>query len=79
MVDPLGPLTPRVRRLSESHQLRSVEQIAARYPERLLAIRGFGFKALREVEHHVIPGQPHYVMPPAVQPLYCACPICWRD
>lgn len=79
MADPLALLTTRVRRLLESHRMCSVEQIAARYPERLLAIRGFGLKALREVEHHFIPGQPHYVMPPAVQPLYCACPICWRD
>ncbi|WP_293188868.1 thermonuclease family protein [Ottowia sp.] len=31
------------------------------------------------VERHVIPGHPHYTRPPGVEPLYCGCPLCWRE
>ena len=57
--DPFGMLSPRTARLLRGQGLTRVDQVTALYPEALLDIRGFGFKSLREVEKHFLPGQ-HY-------------------
>lgn len=57
--DSFGMLSPRTARLLQGQGLTRVDQVATLYPEALLDIRGFGFKSLREVEKHFLPGQ-HY-------------------
>ena len=54
---PFGMLSPRTARLLQGQGLTRVDQVATLYPEALLNIRGFGFKSLREVEKHFLPGQ----------------------
>ncbi len=43
-------LSYRVQRLLSDHGVTEVDEIIRLYPEGLLSLRGFGFKALREVE-----------------------------
>ena len=57
--DELAMLTPRTAKLLLGQGLTTSRQIIERYPEGLLAIRGFGFKSLREIERCFLPGQ-HY-------------------
>lgn len=70
-------LSPRVCRLLDSHGITTADQIKAAYPLGLLGIRGFGFKALREVEAAFLPGQ-HYIPPPGEWPDRCQCALCRR-
>jgi hypothetical protein len=80
LVNNFSNLSIRVRRLLTSHGIATAEQIKQRYPLGLLGIRGFGYKALREVEAAFIPGQPHYIPPPgAPLPPECTCSLCWRE
>lgn len=59
-VDPLDKLTPRTARLLRGHGLTTVAQVVEAYHAvTLLDIRNFGFKSLREVEKHFLPGH-HY-------------------
>jgi len=57
--DDFAALTPRTAKLLLGQGLTTSQQIIERYPEGLLAIRGFGFKSLREIERCFLPGQ-HY-------------------
>jgi DNA-directed RNA polymerase alpha subunit len=52
-------LTTRTARLLVGQGLTTAQQVIELYPEALLAIRGFGYKSLREVERCFLPGQ-HY-------------------
>ena len=75
MATPLDPLSRRVRVLLSSHGITTAEQLAAIHPLILLGIRGFGHKALREVEALVRPGSP-YERPKGLWPCRCECAIC---
>ena len=70
-------LSPRVCSLLGSHGITTPKQIKAAYPLGLLGIRGFGFKALREVEAAFLPGQ-HYIPAPDEWPDRCRCILCNR-
>lgn len=71
-------LTPRVSRLLEAHGITTAEQVRARYPLDLLGIRGFGYKALREVEAIILLQQEPYWPQPGEQPNRCQCRLCRR-
>jgi len=49
-------LSSRVKRTLLAHGVTEVDRIIGLYPEGLLSLRGFGFKALREVEALWFPG-----------------------
>lgn len=58
--DPFGNLSIRTARLLRGQGLMTV-QLVAMYPEGLLGIRNLGFKSLREIEKHFLPGS-HYTL-----------------
>ncbi len=57
--DDFAALTPRTAKLLVGQGLSTAQQVIDRYPEALLAIRGFGYKSLREIERCYLPGR-HY-------------------
>lgn len=57
--DEFAALTRRTARLLIGYGLTTAQQAIALYPESLLAIRGFGYKSLRDVERCFLPGR-HY-------------------
>lgn len=75
MTTPLDSLSLRVRMLLGSHGITTAEQLVTLHPLILLGIRGFGHKALREVEALVSPGT-RYEKPKDHWPCRCECAIC---
>ena len=55
----IDQLNDRVVRVLKSHGVTEVEQLLTLYPEGLLRLQGFGFKALRHVEAEFLNGE-HY-------------------
>lgn len=57
-VTPLaGKLSNRAFNALARHNITTVEEVVAAYPERLLKLAGFGLQSLREVEAVFFPGQ----------------------
>lgn len=79
MTDPLASLSLRVRHLLESHGVSSSEQVNAMYPLGLLGIRGFGLKALREVEAAFLASEMRYRPAPGASWSWCSCDRCQRN
>ncbi|TDS68876.1 DNA-directed RNA polymerase subunit alpha C-terminal domain-containing protein [Comamonas sp. JUb58] len=52
-----GKLSNRAFNALARHNITTVEEVIAAYPERLLKLAGFGLQSLREVEAVFFPGQ----------------------
>lgn len=52
-----GKLSNRAFNALARHNITTVEEVMAAYPERLLKLAGFGLQSLREVEAVFFPGQ----------------------
>ena len=57
--DPFENLTHRTATLLRSQGLTTAKQVQDLHPHGLLEIRNLGYKSLREIEDHFLPGQ-HY-------------------
>lgn len=53
----IDQLNDRVVRVLKTHGVTEVEEVLALYPEGLLRLHGFGFKALRNVESEFLYGE----------------------
>ena len=74
----LDSLSHRVGVLLASHDITTIEQLASIHPLILMGIRGFGRKALREVEALVRPGTRCKSLA-GDWPCYCQCELCKRQ